>query len=393
MGRRTLGLLVVVLLGTVSACGRGVEADGGRSTRAETGDGRSRTAPAPPPTGGFDPQQLTPATGQATAVQSAPGAGPAGSCWTTPALSEYTLPAGGKPGGVAAAGDGSVWFSDQGDTSIGRLEPSGTLTRYRLPAGRTPGSLAVAADASVWFTTTGPAIAHLTPSGQVVAYAVPTTTPMRWGNVGAPDSLAAGPDHAIWFVDAEADKVGRITEDGAITEYPLPSGERQHVYPETITAGSDGAMWFTEALAGQLGRIDVHTFAVTEHPIPAEHTGVPPGSVTAGPDRALWFNGGAGLGRMTTKGDARWYPLPGQGHYAPTSVAAGPDGKIWTIDTRHGKILRITLQGQVSELPPAADPTGLSFAGLRQMTAAPDAVWFAEPSLNRIGRYSCPAAG
>jgi virginiamycin B lyase len=318
---------------------------------------------------------------------SAARAGTTGSCWTAPALSEYTLPGRGrKPGEVAAAGDGSVWFSDQADTSIGRLEPSGALTRYHLPAGRTPGSLAVAADGSVWFTTTGPTIAHLTASGRVVGYAMPPSAPMRWGTAGAPGALAAGPDHAIWFVNSEADKVGRITDDRTVSEDPLPSGGRMHVHPDGIVAGPDGAMWFTETLAGRMGRIDPRTFAVSEFPIPSDHAGVPPGSMTAGPDRALWFDGGSGLGRMTTRGDARWFPLPGQGQYAPTSVVAGPDGRIWTIDSRNGKVLRMTLQGQASELPPVADPTGLSFAGLRQLTAGPDAVWFAEPSLNRIGR-------
>jgi hypothetical protein len=36
-----------------------------------------------------------------------------------------------------------------------------------------------------------------------------------------------------------------------------------------------------------------------------------------------------------------------------------------------------------------ADPKGLYSGGLDQMAAGPDAVWFAEPGVNRIGRYGC----
>jgi hypothetical protein len=72
---------------------------------------------------------------------------------------------------------------------------------------------------------------------------------------------------------------------------------------------------------------------------------------------------------------------------------AGPDGALSMIDTRNGKRLRMTLRGAGSELPPVADPKALYSAfGLQSMAGGPDAVWFAEGSLNRIGRYACPAA-
>jgi virginiamycin B lyase len=164
-----------------------------------------------------------------------------------------------------------------------------------------------------------------------------------------------------------------------------------HVNPEGIAAGADGAMWVSETLAMRVARVDVSTFHIAEFPVPPVPAGVPPAGMTAGPDGALWFDGpmGSALGRMTTGGEFRAYALPWQGQYAPTSATAGPDRRIWTVDTRNGKVLRTTVDGQTSEAPPVADPKALYEGGLRQLTAGPDAVWLTEAALNRIGRYAC----
>jgi virginiamycin B lyase len=293
---------------------------------------------------------------------------------------------------VAAATDGSVWFSDQADDSIGWLQPSGALTRYQLPAGRTPGSITVAADGSVWFATAGPAIAHLTTSGRLVGYAVPPpAVPAKWGTPSGPTALTTGPDGGVWFVDMGGDQVGRVDADGHVIQHPVPSGERMHVNPEGIVAGSDGAMWFSETLAMRVGRIDVHSFVITEYPVPPVPDGVPPAGVTAGPDGSIWFDGpvGSALGRMTTSGAFTAYRLPWEGQYAPNSATAGPDRRIWTVDGRNGKVLRTTLDGATSEAPPVADPKTLYGGGLRILSSGPDAVWLAEASVGQIGRYAC----
>jgi hypothetical protein len=44
-----------------------------------------------------------------------------------------------------------------------------------------------------------------------------------------------------------ANQIGRITTEGTITEYPIPTPDSG---PNGITAGPDGALWFTESCAG-----------------------------------------------------------------------------------------------------------------------------------------------
>src|SRR5687767_7975121 len=38
-----------------------------------------------------------------------------------------------------------------------------------------------------------------------------------------PAGITVGPDGALWFTEENGHKIGRITTDGAITEYPIPT--------------------------------------------------------------------------------------------------------------------------------------------------------------------------
>ena len=48
------------------------------------------------------------------------------------------------------------------------------------------------------------------------------------------------------------DKIGRITVEGVISEFPVPTSGSE---PSDIVAGPDGAVWFTEFRASKVGRI------------------------------------------------------------------------------------------------------------------------------------------
>jgi virginiamycin B lyase len=105
-----------------------------------------------------------------------------------------------------------------------------------------------------------------------------------------PTEIAAGPDGAMWFTEYNNNKVGRVTMDGVITEYPLTA----HSYPEGITAGPDGNLWFTE-VNGKIGRMTVHG-VVTEYRTPT-----PNASSTAmevGPDGRVWFTESFAVGAI-----------------------------------------------------------------------------------------------
>jgi streptogramin lyase len=63
--------------------------------------------------------------------------------------------------------------------------------------------------------------------------------------------ITTGPDGNLWFVEYDGNALGRITPQGAITNFPLPAS---HSGPDSITKGPDGALWFTESDGNTIGR-------------------------------------------------------------------------------------------------------------------------------------------
>jgi virginiamycin B lyase len=235
----------------------------------------------------------------------------------------------------------------------------------------------VAAFLLVW-----PALA----AGQDVAiptYAVPT--PNAFLAAIAPQSIAAGPDGALWFTEFSAANIGRITISGSITEYPLPAGSYA---PNGITAGPDGAMWFALGQSNQIGRVTIEG-DFTVYPVPTPSSA--PLGITAGPDGALWFteNMGSNIGRITTAGVVTEYALPA-GSF-PNGITHGPDGALWFAFSGFddvGMIGRITTAGVITAYATPtvnSDPEGI--------TTGPDgALWFTELSGNNIGRITTTGA-
>ncbi|WP_443684586.1 virginiamycin B lyase family protein [Nonomuraea harbinensis] len=61
--------------------------------------------------------------------------------------------------------------------------------------------------------------------------------------------MVTGPDGALWFTEWAANRLGRITVDGAISEFELPGSE-----PHGLATGPDGAIWVAME-SGGLARV------------------------------------------------------------------------------------------------------------------------------------------
>jgi virginiamycin B lyase len=163
-------------------------------------------------------------------------------------------------------------------------------------------------------------------AGQATYIPVPTPNSTTQSGVLSPDG-------AIWFVERSAAKIGRMTLDGAFTEYPLAPGAS----PNRIVVGPDGALWFTELRAGKIGRITTDG-TLSEYPI----TGGPVG-ITVGKGGQFYvdlFNAGA-VARVNLDGQVtgQW-SLPGA--VGALQIATGFGLDIWVTDGSGGKIYRLT---------------------------------------------------
>jgi virginiamycin B lyase len=278
--------------------------------------------------------------------------GPDGALWasdifgadritTSGAISNYTDPSVLSAADITTGPDGALWFTDVlGGTSnpgnpigfpgtIDRLSTSGALTTFSDPSISLPEGITTGPDGAMWFTNNGNnSIGRITTSGLVTNYADPSVD-------ANPTAITAGPDGNLWFTNSGSNSIGRMTTSGAVTIYTSLSING----PNGITAGPDGALWYTNDGDNSIGRITTSGIA-TSYADPSINV---PGGITTGPDGALWFtNGGSpplsfrgsfsvggssSIGRITTSGVVTSYTAPSIN--SPGGITTGPDGALW----------------------------------------------------------------
>jgi serine/threonine protein kinase/streptogramin lyase len=290
---------------------------------------------------------------------------------------------------VVALASGITWLTlpHTPPTRGIHASPTGGITEFLLPTlNGSPSGITAGPDGNLWFTeASANQIGRITISGSISEFAIPTLN-------GSPVAITAGPDGNLWFTEAGRDKIGRITPSGSITEFPLPipsSSPTGISDSEGITAGPDGNLWFTERSGNKIGQI-TPTGRITEFPFPASSSSpagitADPTGITAGPDGNLWFTeyGSDKIGRITTSGNITEFSTPTLGS-EPGEITAGPDGTLWFTEIIVNKIGRITTNGSITEFP---TPTSHSWpVGI---TAGPDGnLWFTEYDANKIGRIT-----
>lgn len=241
------------------------------------------------------------------------------------------------------------------------------ITHFALPYGTVPEGIATGADGNLWFAENGAdRIGRITPGGEVSEFTLPTPE-------ARPMQVTAGPDGNVWFAESRPGNVGRITPDGTVTEFPVCDYCRAW----GITAGPEGDVWFTLPAAGEVGRI-TPSGQITRFPLsvgPNE-----PALIATGSDGNLWVaDKGLVLEeptigqivRLTPAGQSTLFKVPTPvENFRPTSIAPGPDGALWFGGSGTG-IGRIDVTGKFTEFPVPR------FGEVDTIVAGPDGnIWF-----------------
>lgn len=186
-------------------------------------------------------------------------------------ISESVLPANAaKPDQIVAGPDRAIWFTlnDFGvgvaAPAIGRITSLGVVTEYRLPNATTiPHAITAGPDGSLWFTAQGVGkqsnltintgsnyVGKITTAGNITLFPLNAQAEnQKAGNVLG--GITAGPDGNVWFTEPKSGQIARISPDGVVAEFPVPTTDSA---PNDIALGRDGALWFTEQLGNQVGR-------------------------------------------------------------------------------------------------------------------------------------------
>ena len=308
---------------------------------------------------------------QPTAITS----GPQGALWaigtgnpgralkitTAGAITEFVggvtsgFPKDSEPSAITVGPDGNLWIAEYKRDKLVRLTPLGVATEFGSVAAGKPRGITAGPDGRIWYTEEGSssAIGRMDTDGSdVVSFYTGLTSD------SLPTAIVAGPDGNLWFTEQAADKIGRITPTGVITEFS--AGITPGRAPRDIAVGPDGALWFTETGgSGGIGRITTGG-VVTEFFTGLSPSGTPQG-IAAGADGALWFTKSASpaaVGRITVDGTISEHLAGIASDAQPLGITAGPDGAMWLADSAgaKGNIGRVTV-------PPAAGESAASDVG------------------------------
>ncbi len=134
-------------------------------------------------------------------------------------ITEFAIPSGAIPGGIAAGPDGNLWFTEPEVARIARITLKGVITEFPLPDQKSlPIPIVAGRDGNLWFLEVqANRIGRISTTGAIKEFLVPTASSIPLGLFG----LTVGPDGNVWFTEMNEGKVGRITPGGAITEFPL----------------------------------------------------------------------------------------------------------------------------------------------------------------------------
>jgi streptogramin lyase len=163
-------------------------------------------------------------------------------------ITEFPIPFGSNGAAYITTGpDGNLWFEATSENAIGRITPSGVLTIFNDPATtRVYRGLTSGPNGNLWATTNEyNTIVEFNTSGQLVA-----TFPVS----GSPYGMTEGPDGNLWYDEhaANANNIGQLTPQGAVTEFPIPTPDSE---PSIPIAGPDGNIWFAEYNTDKIGEV------------------------------------------------------------------------------------------------------------------------------------------
>lgn len=327
-----------------------------------------------------------------------------GACHPAPAGSTHEIT-------FDAARGRDLWITGQNYDSVVRVTESGVMTHYAMPPKSGPHGIEFDADHRLWVT--------LEFSGQLVRLddngAIDRTIDVRLDCPTCPDGgkinthphgLGVGVDgRTLWFTGKATGTVGKVTSDGKVTTYVLPTVGSLPIY---VRAGSDGTMWATELVGNAIARITADG-AVKEFPIPT-HNSRPIAIVPEPGSDAMWFSEEAGnrVGRIARDGTIAEYPIPmtqsnvilaGLGfdsaknlwvqqyidQNSPTPANPSPAGADSVL--RIDRSLLTTAPSDLSRVPVTYFRVPTTQTVMHRIVEGPDGnLWFTELATNKVGK-------
>src|SRR6266446_1485819 len=369
MSKRTITIFVGLILGCGIFLAGGISLTRGVAV-ALAARGPSENGPAS--AGRLKPAPTTP-----RATPSA--AGKVGELKVT--IKEWDVPTkGAHPHDPALAPDGSLWFTEQLQNKLGRLDPaSGAFKEYVLKSEDSgPHGLVADSKVNIWFTGNGKGyIGKLDPkTGDVTEYKMPDA------KAEDPHTAVLDARGILWLTVQVGSMVGRL--DPHTGKIDLKAVQGQRALPYGIAINSKGVPFFCEFGTNKMAKIDPQTMEVTEYKLPE---GVRPRRLAIDASDRVYFTDYAGgnLGRLDpAPGAVKMWASPGGSGSAPYGIAITTDGMVWYSESGVKPNTIIEFDPKTEKFARANIPSG--GGTVRNMAATADGrVYIACSGVDRVG--------
>lgn len=310
------------------------------------------------------PATERPPVSAAPAVTSSPSPRP-----LTFEVDTFPVTPGSRPHDVAPAADGGIWYTGQGNGTLGWLDPAtGEVRDIPLGAASRPHGVITGPDGAAWVTDGGRnAIVRV--DGETDAV---TEYPIAGANLNL--NTATFADGILWFTGQDGAYGSLDPESGELTVHAAPPG------PYGIATTAEGDVYFSSLAGSYLGAVDRATGEATAIPTPTAGGG----ARRVWPDSSgrLWVTQwNAGSIAVYDPADESWneWPLPAAGAM-PYAVYVDERDAVWVTDFGSNALLRFD---------PATE-TWLTFphdsqpANVRQLLGRPGEVWGAESAADQL---------
>jgi len=201
----------------------------------------------------------------------------------TGAIKEFPLdtPNSG-PHGLAEDRDGNVWYTGINVHELGKVDPkTGAVTEYKVPEpGRNPHTPIFDQKGMLFFTMQNGYVGRLNPAnGEFKLMKSPSDPSYPYG-------IQVDSKNLVWYVDFRQPKLASVDATTMeIKEYTLPRADAR---PRRLAITADDAIWYTDFPLGYLGRFDPKTGQFKEWLSPSGKDSRPYGIATVGD--IVWYS-------------------------------------------------------------------------------------------------------
>jgi virginiamycin B lyase len=289
-------------------------------------------------------------------------------------IAYFAVPLGAHPHDVAAAPDGTVWYTAQHQAALGVLDPkTGKIEQIKLGAKAAPHGVIAGPDGAAWITDSGlNAIARVDAKTKEVKL-FPLPKGFESANLNTATFDKAG---KLWFTGQSGVYGSVDPASGKVDAWKAPKGYG----PYGIATTPSGDVWYASLAGDHIARIDTASGAVTV--VDPPKPGVGPRRVWSDSNGILWvsFWHSGEIGRYDPAAKAwKTFALPNSksGCY---SVYVDENDKVWVTDFIANAILRFDPATEKFE----SFPSNKRGAAVRQMLGRAGEAWGAESGTDRL---------